>query len=105
MRCLLCGEIIGKSPGCIDVPMYMINDPRTFHRIRVGDPGDFFEGNEDAICGDCGASYGYYHHEGCDCGICPRCGGQFISCDCGLIWLFYKIEPRNRRRKRKKVNE
>lgn len=96
MRCILCGEIIGKSPGCIDVPMYMINDPRTFHKIRVGDPDDFFEGNEDAVCDDCGAAYGEFHHEGCDCEICPICGGQLISCDCGL---FYKIEPRNRRRR------
>ena len=33
-------------------------------------------------CGDCGAIKGQYHCEGCDIEECPRCYGQFLSCDC-----------------------
>jgi len=33
-------------------------------------------------CHDCGARTGEFHLQGCDMEQCPRCGGQFISCDC-----------------------
>lgn len=33
-------------------------------------------------CHDCGAENGQYHHPGCDSEECPRCGGQYIICDC-----------------------
>lgn len=56
----------------------------SYKRIKVGDPGDFFEGyDSETRCGDCGAKLGYFHHLGCDCERCPSCGGQLISCDCG----------------------
>ena len=54
-----------------------------FKRIKVGDPGDFFEGMDtDTRCGDCNAKMGYLHHWGCDCERCPKCGQQLITCDC-----------------------
>lgn len=53
-----------------------------YERIKVGSPGDFFEGETNSRCGDCNAKFGYYHHAGCDCERCPVCGGQLITCDC-----------------------
>jgi len=37
---------------------------------------------EEKICHDCGVKEGQYHEPGCDCEICPICGGQLISCNC-----------------------
>ena len=33
-------------------------------------------------CHDCKVEEGYYHISGCDMEMCPKCGGQIISCDC-----------------------
>src|SRR5665647_411105 len=37
-----------------------------------------------ARCHDCGVSEGEIHEYGCDMEVCPFCGGQLISCDCGI---------------------
>lgn len=57
-------------------------------RIRVGAYNDFFTATQYKdmkrdTCSDCGAAVGGYHHSSCDNEICPRCGCQFLSCDCG----------------------
>ena len=39
---------------------------------------------DDIRCHDCGVPYGYIHHIGCDCEMCPKCGDQLISCECGV---------------------
>lgn len=104
-RCELCGEDMCVSKGCIGVDLYPINSETKYSRIsetkysriKVGDPGDFYEGDTDVVCGDCGAAYGYYHHVGCDCEICPKCGGQLLSCDCELEYQL--IKPRRRPRR------
>ena len=33
-------------------------------------------------CPDCNVAPGGIHHEGCDQEICPKCGGQLVSCTC-----------------------
>jgi len=35
---------------------------------------------EHGECHDCGAHPGHMHHPGCDSEICPKCGGQALSC-------------------------
>ena len=41
-------------------------------------------------CPDCSVVLGGLHHVGCDWEQCPRCGGQFIGCDCG--WRQFREE-------------
>lgn len=55
-------------------------DGTRWERVRMGD-GPRDNALPD-ICHDCGAKVGEVHHLGCDWERCPRCGGQFITCDC-----------------------
>ena len=36
-------------------------------------------------CRDCGVMWGRIHHNGCDFERCPKCLGQFISCNCNNV--------------------
>lgn len=67
-----------------DAIQCVVCDGEEYERIKVGDEGDWQEGEADAVCGDCGRKYGEYHADGCDCERCPICGGQLLSCDCDL---------------------
>lgn len=49
-----------------------------------GVPYDMAKIAKEKPCHDCGVLKGEYHVEGCDAEICPKCGGQYISFDCGL---------------------
>lgn len=83
-KCEVCEREMTTANGC-SLEWLIINSKK-FKRIRVGAPGDFYEDmDKDGRCGDCLAKYGYLHHVGCDCEICPSCGGQLISCDCEVI--------------------
>ena len=40
-----------------------------------------------AVCHDCNAAEGSYHHPGCDVERCPACGLQAIGCEhCTFVW-------------------
>ena len=84
-KCPLCNKEMLTANGCSG--KWIFANGKKFKRIKVGDPGDFFEGDPQGTrCGDCGAMVGYFHHWGCDCERCPSCGEQLIGCDCEDVY-------------------
>lgn len=57
-----------------------------FRPIFFGEE-DFWDFEDDDTCGDCGCHLGEQHLPNCDIERCPRCGGQMLSCDCGIIYI------------------
>ena len=57
---------------------------KTYQRVPLGSetPG-WWLGRQPAVeCHDCSARIGQRHHFMCDMEQCPRCGGQFLTCEC-----------------------
>jgi len=85
--CKVCKRDMAKADGCR--PSAFIHNGKQYERFKVGEPGDFYESDGDkALCTDCGAKHGHYHHPGCDCEICPVCGRQLLICGCKLRVLY-----------------
>lgn len=43
-------------------------------------------------CPDCAAAVGEFHYDRCDIEICPKCGRQYLSCNCELRMVVDKIK-------------
>lgn len=56
--------------------------------ILFGDEDSDWGGDDpNPTCGDCGCHVGEQHLDCCDIERCPRCGGQMLSCDCGVKYV------------------
>lgn len=89
--CRFCNRDMAQTHGCDFAPVY--HHGKKYRPIKVGDPGDFYFGNTEARCGDCGAMYGHYHHANCDLERCPVCGQQLLICGCNDADLAYFPSP------------
>ncbi|MBD8498643.1 hypothetical protein [Paenibacillus arenosi] len=57
-------------------------------RVKYGKEPRFTGFNQ--ICPGCAVKQGYYHVFYCDDEICPKCGGQAITCSCEVYKAFYE---------------
>lgn len=78
-KCRVCGATVGITVGCR--VRTISAQGRTWRRVKVGDPGDPYEGKSGAVCEDCSAQFGRWHHADCKKEICPVCGGQLAVCE------------------------
>lgn len=79
--CQKCGGRIGSTCGCRTRTFDFAGKP--YRRIKVGDPGDKFHGVTGAVCPECSAQAGRWHHWKCGIERCPICGEQLIACEHG----------------------
>ena len=78
-KCRVCGYTIGKTVSC---RIRTINyKGKSFRRVKVGDPGDPYEGKKVMACASCGVGFGRFHHADCEKEVCPICGGQLATCE------------------------
>lgn len=81
-KCKFCNREMLTANGCTYKHIKDFETGKTYNRIKVGDKGDFYEGEDNSVrCGDCGAKVGYYHHPYCDLEVSPVDGGQLLMND------------------------
>lgn len=68
-----------------DVRVVWLNN-QSYQRFRYGEEPMWrhseYGDHPIRACGDCSCLPGQYHASYCDIEQCPRCEGQFLSCDC-----------------------
>lgn len=79
--CQKCGGRIGSTCGCRKRTFDYAG--KVYKRIKVGDPGDKFHGVSGAVCPECAAQAGRWHHWTCENEQCPICGEPLSSCPHG----------------------
>lgn len=80
-KCDICNEEMTIADGC-KPRKYVFEDESELLDVKFGN--DFPDVEDDERCHDCGCSKGNHHHMGCDMERCPKCGRQYISCDCKI---------------------
>lgn len=79
--CQKCGGHIGSTVGCRT--RTFTAGGKQYRRIKVGDPGDSYEDQADAVCEECFAQFGRWHHWKCGKERCPICGESLVRCEHG----------------------
>src|SRR5690606_3984579 len=77
--CKICNQEMGDSSIVTCTGNLLISYPDRKWRTPIP-----YHGRDGERCGDCNVGRGGRHHPGCDREVCPRCGGQLISCLCGI---------------------
>ena len=82
--CWDCEQFMKEADGCT-VTHYVFEDSE-YERLPYGSSAenwwDFARETLPERCPDCYVKQVHYHHPGCDIERCPRCHGQYISCEC-----------------------
>lgn len=63
---------------CVDI------NGNVYERIPYGSEEFCAEVDLWEYCPDCSAAIGEFHYKYCDIEICPKCGKQFLACDCEM---------------------
>lgn len=85
-KCKVCNREMLTAKGCGVGKIHI--GGKVYDRIKCGAENDFDPNMEEGErCHDCGATFGHFHHWGCDAERCPACGGQLIGCDCEDVFV------------------
>ena len=79
--CSRCKKEMTFGGSCVGETLTI--EGRKYPRIRFGKEALALGGiMMSSDCSDCHVTIGALHHLNCDIEECPKCGGQFLSCNC-----------------------